>query len=315
MTTAAQQQESQKPNSDDKKPLEGSQEQKGAQGNDNQDISADDLWKKAGEQRAAGQTGEDVTHEENHDEDPFAGLPEPTRKLFEQIQAKTDEQDKALKEVNQKLATAHGTIGDLSKRLKDNLAELAKVKPAIDAVTAASKEEEAQRVAAKKVELEELNEQMGEFPIIKKFIDTKFADVKPAAVEKPKQVDEEQETPEQLAARLTAERELSDRHPKWIELVKTEEFQNWKKKQPEDVQALGKSEAIEDADKLLTKFKEDQKNTAEVARVAAERKERLERNQNIDGTGAASKHVDTTTDALWQKVKRDRERDKAQNSA
>src|SRR3990167_8553508 len=49
--------------------------------------------------------------------DPYAGLPEPTRKLIEGLDTRLKETEGRFKEVNKKLATAHGTIGNLKQRL------------------------------------------------------------------------------------------------------------------------------------------------------------------------------------------------------
>lgn len=288
--------------------------------NDQNPKTDDELWAEAGGQRASTQADEDNLGDEGGDQDdPLAGLPEPTRKLFEQIQAKTAEQEAALAEVGQKLAKAHGTIGDLTHKLNKSLTEFGRVKPVIDAAEAARAKEAQEAEAARKARAAELEESMKELPDVKEYLDIRLADVKPAgapaAPEPQPAAAKAEETPEQREARLIAERELSDRHPKWIETVRSKEFQEWKAKQPDDIKALGASDSVADADKLLTTFKKHQEDAAQIAKVEAERKERLRRGEIIQGKGSAAKSGDTSQDALWNQAKKDRERQKAQQSA
>jgi hypothetical protein len=58
-------------------------------------------------------------------------------------------------------------------------------------------------------------------------------------------------------------------HPKWQDLVKSDEFKNWRTAQTPEVQALARSPRIEDASKMLTQFKSD--TAASADRVATNR--------------------------------------------
>lgn len=58
--------------------------------------------------------------------------------------------------------------------------------------------------------------------------------------------------------RETNERLLEQAHPGWLSIAKSEKFQQWKKKQPQSVQALGDSPHAKDAILMLDIFKRDQ---------------------------------------------------------
>lgn len=154
---------------------------------------------------------------------------------------------------------------------------------------------------------------MAELPEIKEYLDMQIADAKPAVEPaKTEPAKEEGPTAEQREAQLIAERELSDRHPKWIETVRSPEFKDWKDKQPEAVKALGASSDVSDADKLITMFKKNQEDAAKISKVEAGRQERLRRNESVEGKGSAQKTGDESPDALWSKAKREREKSRAQ---
>jgi uncharacterized coiled-coil protein SlyX len=234
--------------------------------------------------------------------------------LIKEIQAKTAEQEKSLKEANQKLATAHGTIGNLSQKLNESLKDLTRIKPVLDQAESTKKADEATAKAAKEARRTELKEQLSDVPDILEYVDMVVADVKPAAEPDKPAAAKAEESPEEIRAKLTAERELSDRHPRWIETIRSTEFVAWAAKQPDDIKALGASDDIDDADKMLTMFKKHKEDAAKIAKIEADRKERLRRGENIEGAGpAGSKGSDPSTDGLWNKVKRDRE--KARSSA
>jgi hypothetical protein len=252
--------------------------------------------------------------------DPLAGLPEPTRKLIEQIQAKTVEQDKALKDAGQKLATAHGTIGNLSKKLDDSLAALTKMKPAVEAVQVEAKAKADAAAAEREAKRKERRERLADLPDVLEELDDIRADAKPAAKIEPEPKVEQKtenkpepqvELPADREARLIAERELSDRHPKWMEMVRTKEFKDWQAAQPEAVRALSESDAIDDADKLLTLYKKHKDDAAKVAQVESERQARLRRGENIQGSGTAQTGAAPSPDSLWEQAKRDRAKARA----
>ena len=273
-----------------------------------QQPTDDELWGQVQADRENSVDGE-LEGAGDQDEDPLAGLPEATRKLITEIQAKTVEQDQLLKDANKKLATAHGTIGNLSQRLAESMKEFGRIKPVVEKAESTAKAEEAKAKAEQEARLKELDETMGELPEVKAYVDLKLAGLKPAEPATPSADDEPApETPEQIRAKLTAERELSDRHPKWIETIKSDDFQKWLEKQPDDIKALGASENVADADTMLTAFKKHKNDAAEIARVEAERKERLRRGETVEGVGPGGKGGDPSKDGLWNQVKRDREK-------
>ena len=281
-------------------------------------IAADALWDQAQKDRASTPADDAAPAQTAALEtvDPLAGLPEPTRKLIEQIQAKTAEQDKALKDAGQKLATAHGTIGNLSKKLDDSLRTLTQMKPAVEAVQAEAKAKAEADAVEREAKRKERRDRLADMPDVLEELDDIRADAKPAEVKvdskpEPKPETEPAEPFAEREARLIAERKLSDRHPKWIEVVRGKEFKDWEATQPEAVRALSASDDINDADKLLTLFKKHKDDAAAVAKVEADRQARLRRGENIQGTGTAQAGEKPSTDELWEKAKRDRAKARA----
>ena len=200
-------------------------------------------------------------------------------------------------------------MNNLTQKLNQSLQQMTRVTPIIDEVEKTKKAEQDAAKAAREARRKELDESMSELPDVKEYIDLVTTDVKP--VEKPvqTQAQPDQETPEQLKARLTRERELSDRHPKWIETVKTDEFKTWLQSQPDDIKALGASDNVDDADTMLAAYKKHKEDAAKVAQVEAERQERLRRGEQVGGNrGSATKDGDNSPDALWEKAKREREK-------
>ena len=61
--------------------------------------------------------------------------------------------------------------------------------------------------------------------------------------------------------------------PGWEETVKTPEFQDWKSKQPDDIQALAASDHVRDAVKMLRLYSD--KTSPEVARIQDARNKKL----------------------------------------
>lgn len=275
----------------------------------------DELWTQAQTDRNKAQAGNDEIVDAEGKPDPLASLPEPVANLVKEIQAKQAEQEAALKDTGQKLAKAHGTIGNLTQKLNKSLQDLQRVQPVIDDVEQKRKAEQDAAKTAKEARRKELGESMAELPDVKEYIELMVGDAKPPEKEAPAKPAAEVETPEMREARLVAERELSDRHPKWIETVKSTEFKTWLEKQPEDIKALGASDSVDDADQMLTAYKKHKEDAAKVAQVEAERQERLRRGEKVEGErGSASKDGDTSPDALWNKAKREREKSRSANA-
>lgn len=287
------------------------------------ELPAEDLWAQAQKDHASTPAGESVVVTEVAPKvapgaapDPLAGLPESTRKLVEQIQAKTAEQDATLKAVGQKLATAHGTIGNLTKRLNDSLVTLNQMKPTIDAVEATKQIEAKALVATKAARRKELREQLSDFPVVIDYLDEMMppeAEVKlePEAKPEARTAAPAAELPADREARLIAERELSDLHPKWIEIVRSEAFRSWREAQPAAIQALGASDNPADAAEMLDAYKQQKSDAAQVAQVEADRQARLRRGESVPGRGTAQQGEVPTPDALWEQAKREHAKAKA----
>lgn len=281
-------------------------------------LTPEQLWEQASKDRSP-DPQQDAPIEapaESGAPDILAGLPEPTRKLIEQIQAKTSEQEAALKEVGQKLARAHGTIGNLTAKLNDSMRTLTAMAPTVDAVAAREKAEAAAKALEKETKKQELRNQISDvLPGVTEYLDLVAPDVKPEAKPEPKpeeqQPQQPAESPEELKARLTRERELSDIHPKWLETVQSNDFRAWKKVQPADIQALMASDEVADAAEVLTMFKKHKEDAAKVAQVEAERQARLRRGETVQGSGSAQSGEAPSADALWEQAKRDRAKARA----
>jgi hypothetical protein len=275
--------------------------------------------------------------EVTNSDDPLSSLPEPTRKLIEQIQAKSAEQDKLLREAGQKLATAHGTIGNLNQKLDESLRTLNQVKPMLDAVTekeAAKEKAELDAKAAENAEKRRALRENLEGTDVAEYLDMVLADVKPKEEPaKPIQTEAKPEVPPQVQpqtsaeadeikakfqqleserARLEIERDLSDLHPGWKKTVGSTEYDAWTKLQTTEIQQkINNASTVGEADKYLTQFKKHQEDAAKVAQVEAERQARLRRNEVVDGHGTAARGESDDPNDLWEKVQRDRQKARA----
>ncbi len=301
------------------------------QGKEQKQETPEQLWEKAKTERAtearaeappAEQKGEQQKPEGEKPEsaaaDPLAGLPEPTRKMLESMQAAQAAQEKLLKKQSQQLATANGTIGNLKQRLDESHTALKRFEPAAVAVETQAKAEADAKAKAKAEARKKAREKLADFLDEEELNVLLPADEEPAAKpEKPEPKAEEKpapaktvETPEQVEARLTRERELSDLHPGWIQTVKSDGFKEWLKAQPDDVRTLAQSDDVDDAAQLLDGFKKHKDEAAEAARLEADRKKRLERGESVQGRSGGGGDT-PSADALWEKAKRDREKARA----
>jgi len=290
-----------------------------------------ELWDKVAKDRAAtpaadvepkpeGGVGKDAAKDaaDKDSSDPYAGLAEPTRKLIEGLDTRLKETEGRFTKVNKQLATANGTIGNLMQKFDASQAELARIAPTVAEVEARKKAEAEAAARAKAEKRKALRERLSDLPDVAELMDEVLpADAEPAAKAEPKaepkkEPEKKNAEPAALAedekARLIREREMSDRHPKWIELIRSKEFKEWRDAQPEAVRALGASDDIDDADKMLTLYKKHKEDAAKVAQVEKERAERLRRGEGVQGRGSSTGDVDTGPDALWNRVKRDREK-------
>ena len=251
--------------------------------------------------------------------DPLAGLPEPTRKLVEGLQAKTAEQEVRLRETNQKLSTAHGTMGSMRQQLEASRVALEKLTPTIEAV-------EAEKKARAKAEAETLSKARADHRMTAReklgdFLDPEELDVllpvdaEPAQREEPKTEPVKTEVvdpgqPDQLRV-LELMVDLSDRAPGWRKTVDTPEFKAWLPAQNADIKAKFDSWDPDEAAAVFAAFEKHKSDAAQVAKVEKDRQDRLRRGETIQGRGTSNGNVDTSPDGLWEKVTRDREKSRA----
>ena len=289
-------------------------------------LTDDQAWERVQKDRAATQAADAVAEPATvktdgketvraDPADPYAGLPEPTRKLLEGLDTRLKENEGRFKDVNKKLATAHGTIGNLKQRLDASQVELTRIAPTLEAVEAEKARVEKAAADAKVAKRKALRERLSDLPDVAELMDEVLpADAEPAVKVEPKAEPKKEpekevaDLPADREARLIRERELSDLHPGWIAMVNTPEWKTWEAAQPEAVRALGASDAVADADQMFKIFKKHKSDAAQVAEVEKDRAERLRRGEGVQGRGSSAQDVDTGPDALWNKVKRDREK-------
>ena len=282
----------------------------------------EELWATVQKDRASTPAEEPLTEEpaKTEEADPLAGLPEPTRKLIEGLQTKAarfDELDARLRETNQKLATAHGTAGNLKQRLEETQARLEKVLPTIEAVEGDRKAVADAKTVEHKAARDKARASLADIldPDVVDMILP--ADEKPAAEAKPEPKSEPkpevkpEPKPEPAAEDerrvLILQRELSDLAPGWMTTRGTPEFKAWAVgpgKQLYDSKA--DSWDVKEAASVFQAFAKHKSDAATVAQVEKDRQERLRRGESIQGRGSSTGDVDTSEDALWNKVKRDR---------
>lgn len=253
--------------------------------------------------------------------DPYAGLPEPTRKLLEGLEAKVSKAEERANIFDRQLGTANGTIGGLKNQLDKSRAMLEALKPTVDSVEASKKADE-ERKAADKVARRKVHREKALDVLDQELVDeilpeivTPPADAKP--VEKPAEkpvakVEEkvaESIDPDERRV-LILQRELSDRVPGWMQMRKTPEFKAWLPKQP-DLLVKANSWDVEEAASVFKAFEKHKSDAAKVAQVEKDRADRLRRGETVQGRGSSAGDVDTSPDAVWNQAKRDREKARA----
>lgn len=285
-------------------------------------IEDDVLWAKAQKDRASTQADDAGPSAEAKEgahsvdgmtDDPLAGLPEPTRKLIEQIQAKTVEQDESLKTVGQKLATAHGTIGNLRKQLDDSLATLRQMQPTVEAVKAQEKEKADTAKAEMAKKKAEVRERLSDLPDVLEYLDMVApADEKPAVEQKPEQIPEQKPEPAREAPSqdevtvIKLQNALHQKVPGWVQKRDSKEFQEWLPTQSEEIKRRAESWDVDEAASVFQSFDKHMNDAAKVARLDADRQARLRRGETVQGSGTAQTGTDASPDSLWEKAKRDR---------
>ena len=287
---------------------------------------SDKLWDKVQQDRAASTPADEVVVEAAKPggavvktDDPLGSLPEPTRKLIESLQAKTTEYDGRFQKMNQQLATAHGTIGNLKQRLDDSQIKLQTITPTIEAVAAENLVKEEAKAQAKAEKRKAARDKMADIfdaDVVDELMP--LVDAKPAKEVKPeiKPITEEVVDPnapdKDTQVRLMLD--LTDRVPGWRQKRDSAEFKAWLPAQSADIKAGAVSWDIDEAASVFAAFDKHKSDAAQVAKIEQERQERLRRGESIQGRGGSNGNVDTSADALWQKVQRDRAKQRAQSA-
>lgn len=284
------------------------------------ELTPDQLWEQAQKDRKA-EVKDDKPEVEAKPEaakepDPLDGLPEPTRKLIEGLQARVNEYDGRLSKVGQQLATAHGTIGNLKQRLDASQADLGKIKPTVEAVEAQKKAEAEAKAAEKQAKKKELRENLSDLSDMLEYVDMEIADAKPAKPEqKPeekketKPVEAEDGHDDATVARLLVA--LHEKAPGWKQKRDSREFQKWLPAQSAEIKRKAESWDIDEAASVFTAFDKHIEDAEKVAKVEAERAERLRRGENVQGRGSTQSGNAPSRDDLWEQAKRDREKARA----
>ncbi len=287
-----------------------------------EDTGDNELWDQVQKDRSATQAGDDpdagaiaeaALSGETVEDDPFAGLPEPTRKFMESLQAKITETDTRFESVSQQLARANGTIGNLKQRLDESQRKFTDLKPTIEAVEADQQAKEKARIADQARRRTELREKISEFPDIAEYLDLVApADVQPAEVKpevKPEAQQETRQVTEDERRVLVLQRELSDVVPGWMKTRDSEEFRAWLPKQGNDIKAAADSWDVGQAASVFHAFAKHKDDAAAVAKVEQERAARLRRGEAVQGKGTTGSGDAGLDD--WDRVARDRAREKA----
>lgn len=303
---------------------------KGEQDKGEEKLTDQQAWDKVGKDRAATQAvdagvtaepekdvGKDAGEKKEVDpNNPYAGLPELTRKLIEGLDSRLKETEGRFTKVNQQLATAHGTIGNLKQRLEG---ELKKISPTVEAVEAERKAKEMAAAEAKAAKVKDLRGRLSDLPDVAELMDLVLpADAEPAKEVKAEPKAEPKKEPERAedadpnvpdnATMTRLMLDLTDLVPGWRKTKDTAEFKEWLPKQNADIHAKYESYDPNEAAEVFVAFGKHKDDAAKVAKVEAERQERLRRGGGPQGRGSSASDVDTGPDALWNKVKRDRER-------
>lgn len=276
----------------------------------------DELWAQVNQDRATRAADSDQIPPDQDEaaKDPLAALPEETRKLIEGLDEKVRKSEEQVAILDRKFGTANGIIGNLKQRLDESQAKLKEVEPIIHATAAIKKAdadaEAAEREAKRKAAREAVSELSPEFV---EYVDMVVADVKPVVPVQNQPMQNQPEQQKQVEAQgdrsqvdiLTMQLELSDKAPGWRKTKETSEFAQWLSSQPVDVQAKARGWDVEE---IASVFNGYQKDSATIAQVEKERKERLSRGTTVQGRGSSVGNVDLSADAAWEKVKRDREK-------
>jgi hypothetical protein len=266
-------------------------------------------------------------------DDPLAGLPEPTRKLIQGLQAADTRRQQEMETMQHQLSTAHGTIGNLKQRLDESHQKITTITPVLDAVDA-DRKAAAQRVAVEKqAKVKAAREKLAtDLPEVAEILDLLLpeetatpaptpsaAATTPTPTPTPTPAPTPTPTPTPAPAPtggptteqvLIAQRELSDLHPGWMKTRATPEFRDWFAAQPDQVKALAGSWQVADTSKVFDAFKKHQSDAALVAQTEKERQERLRRGEGPQGRGSATPGAPSSDDALWDQAKRDRDKAK-----
>ncbi|CAB4145038.1 hypothetical protein UFOVP891_43 [uncultured Caudovirales phage] len=285
--------------------VEGQQENQEQQQTE-QEAQDEAMWDRVQQDRTS------TIADEGDQADPLAGLPEPTRKLIEGLTKTVQEQDGRLKEVGQKLATAHGTMGSMKQQLDVSRDLLQKLTPAAESINATRKAEEKAEQDAIAAEREAALEEVREvFPNFVKAFPNLLTDAKPVKqeVQEPEQAVNQGPVVDPQVVRLQLD--LTDLSPGWRAKVATAEYQQWINANPDMKRIADHSLDVKESASVLTAFDKHRSSTQQVAQVEKERQERLRRAEGIRGRGGSTGNMDSSEDALWNKVTNDRAKARA----
>lgn len=280
-------------------------------------TTEDQLWEQVNQDRATRAAEEDQVIPNpaaaSDANDPLAALPEPTRKLIQEMDEKLKTSGEQLAILDRKFGTANGIIGNLKQRLDESQAKLKEVEPIIHATAATRKaeaeSEAAEREAKRKAAREAISELSPEFV---EYVDMVVADVKPPVQPKPDPLPAQSAQPDKNQIDvLNMQLDLSDKAPGWRKTKQEPEFVAWISAQPMDVQQKVNGWNVDDIASVFNDFAKHKSDAVTVAQVEKERKERLSRGSSIQGRGSSVGNVDLSADAAWEKVKRDREKSRA----
>ena len=201
--------------------------------------------------------------------DPLQDVPEPVRQAIEKI--RLDSQS-MVSDLTHQLKSANGRIGAMQRQL-----EAAAKMPA--AANGADPAPSAQEVSAASADAKKWQKLREDFPEWAEGIDELVAHRVGEASKKAAPAVDEQAI-RQSAVEAAREAIVEDEHPGWKDTVNTQEFHDWFKTQPEDVQKLANSSRSKDAITLLDKFVGRNAQPA-ATDIATARRERLERNVTV----------------------------------
>lgn len=241
------------------------------------------------------------------EEDPWAGVNPTLKKEFEDLKTKASGVDA----MAERLKQAESRIGSITNQLH-NEKKAAEGVNLQNQAPAPTKEQ----IAAAAESDDEWDALKEEFPVWGSAVEKKFASERATTLEEIKALKAEIATLKQSGTPSgetdqkiegikidLAKQVVSLRHPGWEQVVKTPEFSAWLTAQPAEIKQKCESWNIVDAVSVLTAFNESKAGKKTAAEIAAERKERLNKSQNLSSgrVRQSSKLPDDMTDDEFRK--------------